>query len=157
SSRSASSWHRCALAGSACGVSRTSATTSTGSRSRPADHPQPPRPHAGPASGCAWRSAHTEVSTVDSHPSNGVAGPGSRIARALPPPTAADHGGLTPEDQRHLADMERRLQVVRDYTVGVVAGFYTGLYVYGPGGTSKSYTILGVLRERHAAYVLHNS
>jgi hypothetical protein len=53
--------------------------------------------------------------------------------------------------------MERKLQVVRDFTVGVVLGHYTGLYVYGPGGTSKSYTIVEVLRQHDVHYIVHNS
>ena len=51
-------------------------------------------------------------------------------------------------------DEPKKLQVVRDYSLGVLEGFYTGLYVYGPGGTSKSYTILDVLRQRDAHFVL---
>jgi hypothetical protein len=53
--------------------------------------------------------------------------------------------------------MEEKVQVVRDFTVGVVRGYYTALYVYGPGGTSKSYTVLDVLKKSKANFVLHNS
>jgi hypothetical protein len=59
--------------------------------------------------------------------------------------------------RRNTVAREKKLQVVRDYTVGVIEGYYTGLYVYGPGGTSKSYTICDVLRQRKAAYIMHNS
>jgi hypothetical protein len=41
--------------------------------------------------------------------------------------------------------------------VGVVTGRTTGLYVWGPGGTGKSYTVVNTLREQQANYRLHNS
>jgi hypothetical protein len=65
--------------------------------------------------------------------------------------------GLTVEDQKHLDEMDKKIQVLRDYVIGVASGFYTGLYVFGPGGTSKSYTILETLDAVGANYILHNS
>ena len=109
------------------------------------------------------------------HPEEGRTGPKSDLADrgqparaddlapnpegqpAVPPPTPYASAGPGAADERLLAEMEKKIQVLRDYTVGVVQGFYTGLYVYGPGGTSKSYTIHQVLRDQQAHYVLHNS
>jgi hypothetical protein len=50
--------------------------------------------------------------------------------------------------------MNKTLQVLRDCVVGVVEGLYTGLYVYGPPGSSKSYTILETLNARGANYTV---
>jgi hypothetical protein len=60
-------------------------------------------------------------------------------------------------DARLLEAMQAKLKPLRDYTVGVVQRLYTGLYVYGPAGSSKSYTILETLREHGANFVVHNS
>jgi hypothetical protein len=73
------------------------------------------------------------------------------------PPDGGPPPHLSEEDQRHLAAMEKRMQVLRDYVVGVARGYYTGLYVYGPAGCSKSYTILETLNSVGANYVVHNS
>jgi hypothetical protein len=70
---------------------------------------------------------------------------------ALVDPSAQD------VDARLLAEMEKKMQVLRDYTVGVAKGFYTGLYVYGPPGSSKSYSVLKTLNDHGANYVVHNS
>jgi hypothetical protein len=61
------------------------------------------------------------------------------------------------QDIRLLAEMDKKLQVIRDYAVGVADGRYTGLYVYGPPGSSKSYTILETLKSIGANYYVHNS
>lgn len=64
---------------------------------------------------------------------------------------------VSEEDQQHLASMSKKIQVLRDYVIGVARSFYTGLFVFGPGGTSKSYTILDTLEAVGANYTLHNS
>jgi hypothetical protein len=86
---------------------------------------------------------------------------GRKASRTTPPAKVIATAALSPsppdEEAKLLAEMEKKVQVVRDYTVGVIEGLFTGLYVYGPGGTSKSYTVIDVLRQRHAHDVLHNS
>jgi hypothetical protein len=64
---------------------------------------------------------------------------------------------LSEQDQQHLAAMEQKLQMLRDYVVGVTQGYYTGLYVYGPGGSAKSYCILQTLEAVGANFRVHNS
>jgi len=64
---------------------------------------------------------------------------------------------LSGEDQRHLDDLERTLQVVRDNIDRVVDRTATGYYLHGRGGVGKSYTVLNRLDERRADYVLLNS
>jgi hypothetical protein len=60
-------------------------------------------------------------------------------------------------DQRHLQTLEPKLQVIRDRTRGVAQGYHPGMYVWGEGGTSKSFTILETLKACHAEYTTHNS
>jgi hypothetical protein len=40
--------------------------------------------------------------------------------------------------------------VLRDLTLGCIAGNHTGAYIYGPPGVSKTFTILNTLREKRA-------
>ena len=42
--------------------------------------------------------------------------------------------GLSPEDQAHLAELHKRLQLVSDRTVSVARGYSTGLFLHGEGG-----------------------
>jgi hypothetical protein len=82
-----------------------------------------------------------------------------RAKSVLDSDTLVDVGrqDLTEEDQKHLDAMNKKIQVLRDYVIGVARGFYTGLFVFGPGGSSKSYTILETLDAVGANYNLHNS
>jgi hypothetical protein len=64
---------------------------------------------------------------------------------------------LSAEDKEHLESLRPKLQVIRDLVRGVVKKFSTGLYLWGEGGTSKSYTVLHELQALKADYVLHNS
>jgi hypothetical protein len=64
---------------------------------------------------------------------------------------------LPEEDQQFLARYQRKLQLVRDRTAGVVLGYYTGFILHGPGGVSKSYTVMQSLEEMQANYRLSNS
>ena len=64
---------------------------------------------------------------------------------------------LTEGDARHLATYEAKLQLIRDRVRAVAEGYSTGLFVYGPGGVSKSYTVLAALQEAQANYRLLNS
>jgi hypothetical protein len=60
-------------------------------------------------------------------------------------------------DQRHLLEYQKKVQLVRDRTIGVIRGRTTGVYLWGPGGTGKSFTIFSTLREHQANFRLHNS
>jgi hypothetical protein len=53
--------------------------------------------------------------------------------------------------------LERKFQVIRDHVTAVAKGFKTALYLYGPGGTGKSFTVLRHLESLEAPYVLYNS
>src|SRR5262245_50774172 len=64
---------------------------------------------------------------------------------------------LSPDDHRHLAAFEKKLQMVRDRTAAVARGYSTGFFLHGSGGMSKSFTVLKTLRELKADYKLFNS
>ena len=61
------------------------------------------------------------------------------------------------EDQNHLVTLERKCQLIRDRVAAVVDGTATGFFLYGPGGVSKSYTVLQQLDRMRADYVVFNS
>ena len=63
---------------------------------------------------------------------------------------------LAAQDLKHLEQLERRLQMVRDRTSGVVEGFATGFFLHGDGGVGKSYTVVEELNRIKAHYVIHN-
>ena len=56
-----------------------------------------------------------------------------------------------------LRSLERKIQVVRDHSTAVAKGFKTGLFLYGPGGVGKSFTVLRHLESIEATHVLYNS
>lgn len=60
-------------------------------------------------------------------------------------------------DQRYLAEVEKKFQVLRDFTRSVATGRTTGLYVWGPGGCGKSRTIIEQLEHLAVPYKLFNS
>jgi hypothetical protein len=64
---------------------------------------------------------------------------------------------LSDEDEARLQDLKPKLKLVRDRVRGVAQSLHTGLYLWGEGGTSKSYTVLDELKKRKADYVVHNS
>jgi hypothetical protein len=61
------------------------------------------------------------------------------------------------EDQQHLERYEGKLQLVRDYTRGVALGYSSGFFLFGAGGISKSYSVLGELERLGANFKLFNS
>jgi hypothetical protein len=68
-----------------------------------------------------------------------------------------DGPDLSQADSKHLANLETKLQLVRDNVAEVVQGYTTGLYLFGEGGIGKSYTALKELDELKADYKLYNS
>ncbi len=60
-------------------------------------------------------------------------------------------------DPAALESLEKKHQVIRDLVTGVAKGFKHGLYLHGPGGTGKSFTVLSHLRVLEVPYRLHNS
>src|SRR5262249_13700455 len=64
---------------------------------------------------------------------------------------------LSPADLRHLAELEKKYQVIRDYTASVARARTTGLYVWGLGGCGKSHVIIDELTRLAVPYRLYNS
>jgi hypothetical protein len=64
---------------------------------------------------------------------------------------------LSQEDRKHLRTLRPKHDLIRDRVRGVVQSIQPGLYLWGEGGTSKSYTVLDELQKRKADYVVHNS
>jgi hypothetical protein len=60
-------------------------------------------------------------------------------------------------DYEALASLEKKLHLVRDLVTAVCRGYKTGLFLYGPGGMGKSYTILQHLVTLGVTYLLFNS
>lgn len=60
-------------------------------------------------------------------------------------------------DQVLLVNLDNKLQFVRDRTQGVADGYINGFYLWGEGGTSKSYTVEETLKRLNTPYVLTNS
>ena len=57
---------------------------------------------------------------------------------------------LTKEENEHLAALENKLLHVADGVRGVVRHFHPGLFVFGEGGTGKSYKVLETLNNLKA-------
>jgi hypothetical protein len=56
-----------------------------------------------------------------------------------------------------LASLDCKLQLIRDRTQGVAEGYGNGLYLWGEGGTSKSYTVVETLKQLGKPYRVSNS
>lgn len=56
-----------------------------------------------------------------------------------------------------LTTLEQKLQLVRDRVVGVAQGYDNGFYLWGEGGTSKSFTVEQTLDAISRRYVLTNT
>ena len=56
-----------------------------------------------------------------------------------------------------LNSLDSKLQLVRDRVRGVAEGFHTGFYLWGEGGTSKSFTVEETLRHLKKPYKLTNT
>jgi hypothetical protein len=64
---------------------------------------------------------------------------------------------LSAEDRAYLKALEPKHKLIRDRVRGVVKSIHQGFYLWGEGGTSKSYTVLDELQKLRADYVVHNS
>ena len=60
-------------------------------------------------------------------------------------------------DNEALANLEKKLNLVRDHVTAVGRGYKTGFYLYGTGGMGKSYTVLQHLENLGVTYQLFNS
>ena len=64
---------------------------------------------------------------------------------------------LSKSDEKHLEDLEGKLQLVRDFTVSVATGRTGGFYLHGNGGCGKSFTVIEELERLKVPYKLYNS
>lgn len=64
---------------------------------------------------------------------------------------------LSEEDRRNYDEFQKKLQLVRDRTTGVARGYATGFFLDGPGGVSKTFTVVEELRRMNVNYRLSNS
>jgi hypothetical protein len=64
---------------------------------------------------------------------------------------------LQPSDKAALASHEKKMHLVRDHVTAVARGFKTGYYLYGTGGSGKSFTVLRHLEGMDVPYQLFNS
>jgi len=64
---------------------------------------------------------------------------------------------LSAQDQRYLAELEKKYELVRDRVRGVVAGRHTGFFLGGRGGIGKSRTIADELDRLGVPFILTNS
>jgi hypothetical protein len=63
----------------------------------------------------------------------------------------------TMSDTDLLDSLDAKLQIVRDRTRGVALGYSTGFYLWGEGGTSKSFTVEFTLKQLARPFKLSNS
>jgi hypothetical protein len=66
-----------------------------------------------------------------------------------------EHSSPTAKDA--LASLDKKLSLVEDRVTAVANGLQAGLYLFGPGGIGKSFTVLTRLEEMEASYKLFNS
>jgi hypothetical protein len=64
---------------------------------------------------------------------------------------------LLDTDRGHFETLEKKQALIRDRVRGVTSHLSTGFYLWGQGGTSKSFTVTDELKLQHADYILHNS
>jgi hypothetical protein len=60
-------------------------------------------------------------------------------------------------DKDLLDRLDAKLQLIRDRTQGVAEGYANGFYLWGEGGTSKSFTVEETLKRLGKAFKLSNS
>ncbi len=64
---------------------------------------------------------------------------------------------LSDRDAEQLESLECKLQLIRDRVQGVAQGYYNGFFLWGEGGTSKSFTIEDTLNRLQVPYKVTNS
>jgi hypothetical protein len=79
------------------------------------------------------------------------------LAHAGAAPEVIKTPSLSAADHKHLDLLNRKLQMVRDYTVSVATGRTTGAYIFGNGGCGKSFNIINELDRLQIPYKLFNS
>lgn len=64
---------------------------------------------------------------------------------------------MNADEKAALESLEAKAIHIRTSVRQVVKGFATGLFLWGEGGTGKSYNVLEELRQLKSHYILHNS
>jgi len=62
---------------------------------------------------------------------------------------------MTDADFADLDALDQQLAIIRDRVRGVASGYYTGFYLYGRPGTSKTFTVRKTLDEEGIRYQYH--
>ena len=60
-------------------------------------------------------------------------------------------------DEMCLASFEQKLQLIRDRVTGVAQQYYSGCYLVGRPGTSKTHTVVAQLEELGVPFILRNA
>ena len=60
-------------------------------------------------------------------------------------------------DKELLERLDQKLQIIRDRVQSVAGGYSNGMVLWGEGGTSKSFTVLEVLKASGKPFMLSNS
>lgn len=64
---------------------------------------------------------------------------------------------LSQEDARHLIEVEKKFQLIRDLVASVATGRSTGLYLFGRGGIGKTHTVVRELERLQVPFKPFNS
>ena len=64
---------------------------------------------------------------------------------------------LTAADTAALKSFDSKMTHIKAAVEGLIRHFHTGLFLWGEGGTGKSYAVFEELRRLRAKYVVHNS
>jgi hypothetical protein len=64
---------------------------------------------------------------------------------------------LTATDKANLHTLQEKFEHIRAAVRGIVKHYHTGLFLWGEGGTGKSYAVYQELQDNRAKYTLHNS
>jgi hypothetical protein len=64
---------------------------------------------------------------------------------------------LSTDERKHLASLQDKLTHIGDAVNGVIKHFHTGLFLYGEGGTGKSFKVIESLRAAKCGYMYHNA
>ena len=61
------------------------------------------------------------------------------------------------EDAENLERLNKKLQLIRDRVASVALGYNTGFFLYGAGGSGKSFAVREELESLETKWTLHNS